>query len=70
MELAKFMEIMALVMAGVFFLVGAYGVYTGICSVLAGGYADNIFFGAFMAIAFPIVCLVVYLCLRSMERQE
>jgi len=68
MELTKFIKISMLVLAAIFFVEGAYGVYTGISNVLSGGYADNIFLGAFMMLLFPLPCLFLYFYLRHLEK--
>jgi len=69
-KLNKALEVMALVLAGVFFALGAYGVYTGVVSVRGGGYGDNIILGAFVMLAFPLICLIFYLYIRYLRGLE
>ena len=66
-KLNRFLEVMSLVFAGIFFLVGACGIYTGVVSVRSGGYGDNIILGAFTMLAFPIICLLFYLYMRHLR---
>jgi len=63
--LDRVVKVGALFFAVVFFLVGALGVYLGVNSVRAGGYADDIFLGAFIMLAYPLPFLFLYFYIRG-----
>ena len=63
----KFLEYFLLFAAGIYFLLGIFGIYTGIISVLSGSYADNIILGFIMAIGGPTVTIFGYLLIRTMR---
>lgn len=63
--LNKFLRCWLLAMAGVFLIIGVLGICDGICSVLKGGYADNIVLGSIIATTFPLVCISGYLFFKG-----